>query len=111
MDNIKDDEYYRNKIISDIEHIIKHMENVNRDVLAENEILLDALEFRLIQISESTKHLSEKFKEDHSEVEWPLIVGLRNVLVHDYDNVDYDVVYETLKKDVVELVEQLKKGE
>ena len=37
------------------------MENVDRNALAENEILLDALEFRLIQISESTKHLSEKF--------------------------------------------------
>ena len=109
MDNVKDDEYYKEKIISDIDHIVKHMENIDELALIDDEILFDALSFRLVQIAENAKHLSDKFKESHSDIEWPQINGLRNVLIHDYDNVNYSVVYETLKDDIIKLKSQLEK--
>jgi len=65
-----------------------------------NEILQDAMMFRLIQISEESRKLSESFKAEHNSVPWSALVGLRNRIVHDYGNVDLTVVYDTLSVDI-----------
>ena len=59
MDNVKDNNYYLNKIISDLEFIIYHMESVDIEQLSKNDILLDSMLFRMIQISENAKYLTE----------------------------------------------------
>lgn len=41
----------------------------------------------------------------HVVVPWNALYGLRNRIVHDYGNVDLNVVYETLKNDIPELLE------
>ena len=51
MDNQKTDQYYVNKIITDLAFIIKHTNNLTQAELEENEILVDSVMFRLIQVS------------------------------------------------------------
>ena len=108
MDNIKNDSYYVNKIITDLEFITVHMETVNLEELTKNDILLDSMLFRMIQISENTKWLSEEYKSSKPHIPWYAISGLRNRIVHDYGSVDLNVIYETLKNDIPELLEMLK---
>jgi uncharacterized protein with HEPN domain len=62
----------------------------------------------MIQISENAKRLSEEYKEDKSYLPWNELTGLRNRIVHDYGNIDLNIVFETLKFDIPELMEQLK---
>lgn len=62
MDNVKNDSYYVNKIVTDLEFIARHMMSVDIEELNKNDILLDSMLFRMIQISENTKGLSEEFK-------------------------------------------------
>ena len=107
MDNVKNDQYYLDKIESDIIFIIKHMKNVDAQELDNNEILLDSMLFRMIQISENDKKLSSAYKESNSDLPWEELYGLRNRIVHDYGSVDLSIVYETLKNDIPELLEQL----
>ena len=64
--------------------------------------------FRMIQISENAKKLSPEYKSDNSSIPWDAMSGLRNRIVHDYGNVDLKIVYETLKYDIPDLMEQLK---
>lgn len=54
----------------------------------------------MIQISENAKQLSEEFKIENNDIPWNAIYGLRNRIVHDYGNVDLQVVYATLKEDI-----------
>ncbi len=108
MDNIKNDNYYAEKIREDLDFIVIHTKNVDKEELAQNEILLDSMLFRLIQISENAKKLSDGYKEKHTSVPWMAIYGLRNRIVHDYGNVDLDIVYSTLKDDIPELLEMIK---
>ena len=109
MDNIKNDKYYVDKIIEDLRFIIKHMDRVDLEELNKNEVLLDSMLFRLIQLSENAKKLSDGFKEDNSMVPWTAIYGLRNRIVHDYGNVELSIVYDTLINDVPELLEVIEK--
>ena len=107
MDNIKTDGYYIQKIRKDLEFIIEHMKNVDIEELNLNEVLLDSMLFRMIQLSENAKKLSDDYKRMHGEVPWNAMYGLRNRIVHDYGNVDLKVVYETLRNDIPELLELL----
>ena len=107
MDNIKNDHYYIQKLQQDLAFIVTHMRNVDIEELSENEILQDSMLFRMIQISENAKKLTEEYKAEHTEIPWKAIYGLRNRIVHDYGNVDLEVVYETLKNDIPELLEMI----
>ena len=88
MDNIKNDKYYLDKIRTDIEFINAHMKDVDLQELNDNEVILDSMLFRMIQISENAKRLSEEFKEEKNNLPWNELTGLRNRIVHDYGNVD-----------------------
>lgn len=105
MDNVKNDNYYILKIRQDLEFIVIHMKDVDIEDLNENEILLDSMLFRMIQLSENAKKLTEDYKQKHNNIPWNAIYGLRNRIVHDYGNVDLNVVFETLKNDIPELLE------
>ena len=51
--------------------------------------------FTLEQIGENVKGISAEFKEMHSHIPWQEMVGLRNRIVHDYDGIYLDIVWET----------------
>ena len=107
MDNVKNDTYYLQKITQDLEFIVVHMRNVDIEELNANEILLDSMLFRMIQLSENAKKLSDEYKIQRADIPWNAIYGLRNRIVHDYGIVDLNVVFETLKNDIPELLEML----
>ena len=107
MDNIKTDSYYVQKIIKDLTFVMSQMQNVDIDEMNANEILLDYMLFRMIQISENSKKISEEYKEQHANIPWNAVYGFRNRIVHYYGNVDLNIVYETLKNDIPDLLELL----
>ena len=107
MDNVKTDSYYIEKIRKDLEFIVDHMQNVDIEELNANEVLLDSMMFRMIQLSANAKKLTDEYRLTHGEIPWGAMFGLRNRIVHDYGNVDLNVVYETLKYDIPELLELL----
>ena len=59
MDNTKGNIYYIRKMIADLEFLIKHTREISYKELAENEILIDSIMFRLIQISENSTKLAD----------------------------------------------------
>lgn len=107
MDNQKNDNYYLEKIRMDMLFITSHMLNITLDKFGEDEVLLDSMMFRMIQISESARKLSDECKTQYSSVPWNAIYGLRNRIVHDYGNVDLRVIFDTLTKDIPELLQLL----
>lgn len=55
MDNIKNDNYYKSIIINDINKILQYTNNISYEEFADNEQLIDAVLFRLVQIVENIK--------------------------------------------------------
>lgn len=108
MDNTKDDRYYLKRIITDLSFILNNTADLtSTEELESNEILLDSVMFRLIQISENSNRLSAEFKEEHSGIPWHAMRGMRNRIVHDYGDVDYSVVFDTLKFDLPALLKDI----
>ena len=97
----------RSIIRTDLSFIEAHMRDVDLQKLTEDEVLLDSMLFRMIQISENAKRLSSEYKRVKSHLPWDEMSGLRNKIVYDYGNVALDVVFDTLKYDIPELLENL----
>jgi uncharacterized protein with HEPN domain len=108
MDNVKNDEYYIKKILVDLKFLIAHTQTITSENINENEVLLDSIMFRLVQISENSQKLSDDFKKYYRQIPWSAIKGLRNRIVHDYGEVDLGIIYDTVKFDVPKLYDNLK---
>lgn len=65
------------------------------------------MSFRLIQIQENAKKLTDEYKAAHKNIPWIDIAGLRNRIVHDYGNVDLKIIFSTLTDDVPWLISEL----
>jgi uncharacterized protein with HEPN domain len=51
-------------------------------------------------VGEAARRLSERFREEHSEIPWAQIVGLRNRLIHGYDTIDLDRLWSIVTGEV-----------
>lgn len=64
----------------------------------------------LIQvIGEAARRVSSQFRERHPEIAWEAIAGMRSKIVHDYMNVDEDIVWDSVTQELQPLIEELKK--
>jgi uncharacterized protein with HEPN domain len=58
-----------------------------------NEDMYHATAYRLTVVGEAAARMSAEFKQNHPEIRWRGIIGLRNVLVHQYFGVDRTLVW------------------
>jgi uncharacterized protein with HEPN domain len=65
---------------------------------------------RLIEIvGEAANRVTEDTRRAHTEIPWPRIIGMRNRLVHGYDVIDYDLLWDTITSDLPPLIAALEK--
>ena len=107
MDNVKNDVYYVKKMLKDISFILDNTKGITLEQLTNNEILCDSVLFRLIQISENSVKLTAEFKEAHKDIPWQAIKGMRNRIVHEYGEVELDIVHQTITEDIPEICKKL----
>lgn len=93
------------KALSDIEVIISYTKNKTYEEIMSDGLLVDGIMFRLIQLIENIKNISEEFKASHPEIPWGDIMGFRNGIVHEYGKTDYSTVYEIVSRDIYQLKE------
>lgn len=66
-----------------------------------------AVLYQVTVIGEAVKRLSEAFRARHSVLPWPLMAGMRDQLIHGYDAVDLEEVWNTATRDVPEVLGKL----
>lgn len=70
--------------------------------------LQDSVIRRLLVIAEAAKRVSDAKQQELSNVAWREINGMRNRLVHEYDDIDLDIVWDVVKLEIPSLVENLR---
>jgi uncharacterized protein with HEPN domain len=58
-------------------------------------------------IGEASRKVGEAWRRDHPEIQWPKIVGMRNRIVHDYRNVNIDIVWDIATTEIPLLIAAL----
>jgi uncharacterized protein with HEPN domain len=66
-----------------------------------------AIVHQLLVLGEATKRLSAEFRTHHPEIPWRMLTGMRDTLIHEYDEVDLEEVWKTVTVDLPRLIAQL----
>jgi len=73
----------------------------------ENIMLCRATERCLEIIGESARRISDICKSTHHEIPWRDIIGQRNIIAHEYGQIDYELLYKTAVDDIPVLIVNL----
>lgn len=89
-----------------LEHILECVRRLEedsaggKDAVFESHTLQDAVIRNLQVLCESAKRLEDSHKARHPEIPWKAIAGMRNVLVHDYFELDLEAIWEIVVRDL-----------
>lgn len=71
-------------IVNAANRVLQFAEGLDKSALATNEEKQSAMLYQIIVIGEATKRLSLEFRNQHSEIPWKDIAGMRDILAHQY---------------------------
>jgi len=108
-----------------IEDIIDCMEKIERYVgelsyqdFVKNSLVFDAVIRNLEVIGEASKSIPEEIISCYPDIPWKSMIGLRNILIHEYFGVDPEIIWEIIKTDlpktkplILQILRELKKRE
>ena len=97
------------KIVSEINIILKFIDGVSSENFLQNELLKRATGMTAINIGELTKHLTMYFRNNYPQVAWKNAAKFRDVVAHKYETLDMLDVYETVTKDFPNLKSEIEK--
>ena len=100
---------YLNDIKRAILSIEKFIENINFDQFEIDDKTSSAVIRKLEIIGEATKNIPETVREQHSQIPWKDIAGMRDKLIHNYSEDDLKLVWMTIKHRLPELKSTIKK--
>lgn len=87
--------------------ILSFSTGLTRDMLAANVEKQSAILYQVVVVGEATKRLSQVFRDQHPEVPWRDMAGMRDIVAHQYDRVDVDDLWQVVRDDIPELLSLL----
>ncbi|MBD2462381.1 DUF86 domain-containing protein [Oscillatoria sp. FACHB-1407] len=70
-------------------------------------LIQSAVERQLEVLGEAAGRVSDTFRQTHPEIDWRRIVGLRNIIIHRYDEIQQDIIWNVITTELATLLAQL----
>lgn len=97
------------KLIERLERTLSYCQGRTCEDFERDTMLQEACVFNVLQIGELSKNgLSEAFVQKHSQIPWRQMYGLRNRIVHGYEGIMLNIVWDTITEDFPVLLAQLR---
>lgn len=96
-------------ILESIRLIEDYIGNISKEDFGINQELRDSVTRRLEIIGEAVRNIPNNFRERYPEVPWRKIAGLRDIIIHAYFNIDLDITWDIIEKDLPDLKEKILK--
>ncbi|HIH63239.1 MAG: hypothetical protein QT05_C0010G0006 [archaeon GW2011_AR13] len=97
--------------VEDILGSIINIENFSKGISEEkfigDELRKSAIIRQIEIIGEAVKNIPESFRKKYPNIEWKKIAGTRDIIIHAYFGVDYEKVWEVVKKDIPKLKKEI----
>lgn len=80
------------------------LEEYDLSAFLADRVLLRAIERCVEILGESARRVSTNCREDHTEIPWREIIGQRNILAHEYGQIDHELLYKTATEDIPDII-------
>lgn len=87
--------------------IVEFARDTDRAAFMDDAKSISAVIHQITVIGEAVKRLSPEFRDSHPDIPWQDIAGMRDNLIHEYNDVDLEVVWRAATRDVPELLAYL----
>lgn len=94
----------------DIQEAIERIEKYTvrgREAFEQDELIQTWVIHHLQIIGEAVRAFSPELVQQHSEIAWSKIVGMRNILIHNYFSIDAGIVWAVIENDLPVLKQQI----
>ena len=95
------------KISTYIDDVAQYVDGFSFEDFMADKKTLSACAFSVSQIGELAKEISGDTQEKYDHIPWKSIRGMRNKIVHNYENIDLAVLWGTVTKSLPELANQI----
>ncbi len=101
------DNAYLADILESARIILQHVAGSTRDQFLGDLRTQDAVIRRFEIIGEAARHISPETLKVLPDIPWKLVIGMRNILIHDYDDVDAARVWKDTQDDIPLLIQRI----
>jgi len=101
--------FFIKDMLEAITKIERYVCGLTYENFAENDMVLDAVVRNLEVIGEAARHLPQELRERYNDIDWRRVVGFRNIVVHEYFDVDPQIVWVIATQHLTELKGVLEK--
>jgi uncharacterized protein with HEPN domain len=91
-------------IVKAAQKILEFAEGLERSAFASNEEKQSAILYQVIIIGEAVKRLSVEFRSQYPEIPWKEIAGMRDIVTHQYDRVNFNTLWDVIQNDIPEIL-------
>lgn len=88
-------------------NIVQFKSSLSREVFLEDKKTQAAIILQLLIIGEATKRLSMTLRQQHPEIPWSFMAGMRDNMIHEYEDIDIQEVWKTSENDIPTLLSSL----
>jgi len=104
---VEDDSTRIKHIFDACKEILEFTNNSSKIQFENNKILIYASVHLIEIIGEAASSVTSELKKKYSNIPWKNIIGMRNRLIHGYFDIDPDIVWQTIKKDIPDLLRDI----
>jgi uncharacterized protein with HEPN domain len=104
---MRNEKLYLNDIVEACEAVETFIGGLSKETVLNDDLILSAVIRKLEIIGEASSRLSADLRSAHPEIDWKAIIGLRNILAHQYFSCNLDITWEIAKKRVAPLRKQV----
>lgn len=94
-------------ILDETKYLEEQSKTMSKNEFKQSETPQRAFVRSLEVIGEAAKKIPDDLKNKYSAIEWKKITGMRDVLIHDYFGVDYDIVWDVVTTKIPQLRNQI----
>lgn len=100
---------YLEDIYTAVLKIEAYTDGISYDDFVENDLVADAVIKNILVIGEASKNIPEQIRQEHPQIEWRKMAGMRDMMIHGYFSINYRIVWDVVQNKIPNLKTQIQK--
>ena len=100
---------YIQDILNSCNKCLAFTKGMNFEDFEKDDKTISAVQHQILIIGEATKRLSPEFRNQHTYIPWKAMAGMRDILIHSYENADLEEIWKTIQIVMPDLILKLSK--